>query len=66
MLIELSRLWRKQKYVRNLCKTTTSSGAEIPDRNTQIKRSILALYEMGALDLDSTQALITAFGVGDA
>jgi hypothetical protein len=66
MLIEPLRLWCKQKIVRNLCKTTTSSGTEIPDRNTQIKRSILALYEMGTLDLESTQALITAFGVGDA
>lgn len=66
MLIEPLHLWCKQKYVRNLCETTTSSGTAIPDRNTHLKTSILALYEMGALDLESTQSLITAFGVGEA
>lgn len=66
MLIELLRLRRKRKCVDGVGINTTSCAPETPSRNTQIKRSILALYEMGTLDLDSTQALITAFGVGDA
>lgn len=66
MLIEPLRLGRKQIIVRNLWENTTSGSTEIPNRNTQYKAAILALYDLGALSLASTQAFIIAFGVEDA